>query len=347
MSFSRLVVDLDAVSANYRRFVKASVGMTGAVVKANAYGLGTEAVARRLKAEGCEHFFVATPEEGFALRTLINEDAVYVFSGPPDADTATALASANIVPVLNSREQIGLWMRQKRAPAALHVDTGMQRLGFDPNELKPRMLEGIELVLLMSHLACADRPQHPQNERQAGLFSRICDDFPGIETSFGNSAGTLNGTQYQGGITRPGIGLYGGNPYLDKDNDFHHAAVFEAQVMQRRRVNAGESVGYGATFQATRNIEIAIVGVGYADGVSQILSGKGQLAHKGARLPVLGQISMDLTHVDVTEDPDICVGDWLEVFGTTVTLDEVAEMTGTSGYEILSRIGSRVSRVYV
>ena len=347
MSFARLVVDLDSVSANYRRFVEASAGLAGAVVKADAYGLGMEAVAQRLRIEGCEHFFVATPEEAFALRSVINKGVVYVFSGPPDADTAMAFAMANIVPVLNSPEQIRLWKRQNGAPAALQVDTGMQRLGFDPGELAPTMLEGIELVLLMSHLACADEPQHPQNEKQVDVFSRVCEDFPGIETSFGNSAGTLNGTQYQGGITRPGIGLYGGNPYLDKANDFRNAAVFEAQVVQRRHVNAGESVGYGAKYVAPHNVEIAIVGVGYADGVSRVLSGKGQLAHNGARLSVLGQIGMDLIHVDVTDDPSIAVGDWLEVIGATVTLDEVAEMTGTSGYEILSRIGSRVSRVYV
>ena len=347
MSFARLIVDLDAVSANYRRFVHASAGVAGAVVKANAYGLGMEAVVQRLKAEGCEHFFVATPEEGFALRSVIDEGAVYVFSGPPDADTAAAFASANIVPVINSCEQIGLWRRQNGAPAALQVDTGMQRLGFDPKELTSTLFEGIELVLLMSHLACADQPEHPQNEKQARMFSRICEDFPGIETSFGNSAGTLNGIQYQGGITRPGIGLYGGNPYLDKANDFENAAVFEAQVIQRRGINAGDSVGYGAKFLATRNAEIAIVGVGYADGVSRVLSGNGELAYNAARLPVLGRIGMDLIHVDVTEYPNITVGDWLEVFGATVTLDEVAEGTGTTGYEILSRIGARVSRIYV
>ena len=347
MSFARLVVDLNAVSANYRRFEEASVGLAGAVVKADAYGLGMEAVARRLRTDGCEHFFVATPEEGFALRSVINDGVVYVFSGPPDQDTATAFALANIVPVLNSLEQIGLWERQKRAPAALHVDTGMQRLGFDPRELASTMVEGIELVLLMSHLGCADQPQHPQNERQAFAFKQVCEHFPGIETSFGNSAGTLNGHQYQGGVTRPGIGLYGGNPYIEKANDFHKVAVFEAQVVQRRRVNAGESVGYGATYLATQNIEIAIVGVGYADGVSRVHSGNRQLAYGSVRLPVVGEIGMDLIHVDVTECPDISVGDWLEIFGGVITVDEMAEMSGTSAYEILSRIGSRVSRVYV
>ena len=347
MSFGRLVVDLNALSANYQRFVEASAGLAGAVVKADAYGLGMEAVARRLRADGCEHFFVATPEEGIALRSVIDEAVVYVFSGPPDHNTAAAFASANIVPVLNSLEQIGLWKRQKGAPAALHVDTGMQRLGLDPKEAESTMLEGIDLVLLMSHLACADQPQHPQNERQASAFKRVFEGFPGIETSFGNSAGTLNGSQYQGGITRPGIGLYGGNPYIDKANNFHRVVVFETQVVQRRRVKAGESVGYGAKYVATRNTEIAIVGIGYADGVSRVHSGKRQLAHGGARLPVLGEIGMDLIHVDVTGYPDISVGDWLEVFGGVITVDEMAEMSGTSAYEVLSRIGSRVSRVYV
>ena len=327
MSHGRLRVDLDAVADNYATLKHRAAGDVAAVVKANAYGLGAVPVARRLAAEGCRQFFVATESEGVALRPALPEDAeLFVFSGEA--------AAPGLIPVANFPEQIG------QQPVALHVDTGMQRLGFPWHAMSkaPRA----KVKLLISHLACADTPEHPLNAEQERRFEAVAAHFPGVPTSLANSAGILNGVP---GLGRAGIGLYGGNPWSHRPNPLRPAATFEGQVLQVRSVRAGEAVGYGAGHRMECDAQVAVVGVGYADGVQRMLSNRGAAAFNGKRLPIVGRVSMDLTHLDAT-DSGLARGDWVEFCGAHIGVDEMAACASTIAYEILVGIGNRVERRY-
>lgn len=332
MTLARLTVDLDALAANYRRFRESASRGSAAVVKANAYGLGVGPVARRLAEEGCRQFFVATDAEGRELRRILPDVEsfdVFVFSGVVDDD--------GLIPVVNHAGQF------RSGPVALHVDTGMHRLGFedlDPDSIPP----DADIRLLMTHLACADTPDHSLNQQQLARFRAFARRFPGVPTSIGNSAAILTGVE---GIGRPGIGLYGGNPYPAQDNPLRCVATLEGEVLQVRKVPAGVPVGYGATHVTARDTVIAVVGIGYADGVPRALSNRGQVACGKVRVPIVGRVSMDLTLADVTGLPPVQPGDWIEFFGHSIGVDEVAAWADTIGYEILTGLGARVSRVYV
>ncbi len=326
MNHGRLIVDLDALADNYATLKAHAAGGVAAVVKANAYGLGALPVARRLVAEGCRQFFVAAEAEGVALRPVLPKDAeIFVFSGEATAP--------GLISVANLAEQLGA------SPVALHVDTGMQRLGF-PWDAVPKVAK---VRLLISHLACADTPDHPMNATQIRRFEAVAAQFPGVPTSLANSAGILNGVA---GMGRAGIGLYGGNPWVDRPNPMHPVATFEGQVLQVRIVRAGETVGYGAGRTMERDAEVAVVGVGYADGVKRLLSNRGAAAFDGKRLPIIGTISMDLTHLDAT-GTGLKRGDWVEFCGPNMSVDEMARGAGTIAYEILTGIGPRVERRYL
>jgi len=327
MTHARLIVDLDALAANYRKFRDNASGGSAAVVKANAYGLGMAPVARRLAAEGCRQFFVATDAEGRELRRILPNVEIFVFSGVVEGE--------GLIPVANHAAQI------RAGPVALHVDTGMHRLGFDdPGEIP----SGTEVRLLMTHLACADTPDHPLNEEQLARFQALAARFPGVPTSIANSAAILTGVE---GIGRPGIGLYGGNPYTTQENPMRCVATLEGEVLQVRKVVAGASVGYGASHVTGRDTTIAVVGMGYADGLPRALSNCGQAAFKTIRAPIIGRVSMDLTLVDVTDLPSVEPGDWIEFFGRSIGIDEVAAWADTISYEILTGVGNRVLRMYV
>ena len=332
MTHARLIVDLDALAANYRRFRDNSSGGSAAVVKANAYGLGMEPVARRLGAEGCRQFFVATEAEGRELRRILPDAAtfdIFVFSGVVDSD--------DLIPVVNHPAQI------RTGPIALHVDTGMHRLGFDGLDAE-RMPADTEVKLLMTHLACADTPDHPLNEAQLERFEAFAARFPGVPKSIANSAAILTGVE---GIGRPGIGLYGGNPFAAQENPMRCVATLEGEVLQVRKVMAGAPVGYGASHVTKRDTTLAVVGIGYADGLPRALSNRGQSAFRTIRAPVIGRVSMDLTLVDVTDLPPVEPGEWIEFFGNSVGIDEVAAWADTISYEVLTGVGNRVSRMYV
>ena len=327
MNHGRLIVDLDALADNYAMLKARAAGDVAAVVKANAYGLGALPVARRLVAEGCRQFFVATEAEGVALRSAVPKDAeIFVFSGEATAP--------GLIPVANQPEQLG------PNPVALHIDTGMHRLGF-PWDAVPTTEASVKL--LISHLACADTPDHPMNAEQIRRFDAVAVQFPGAPTSLANSAGILNGVA---GLGRAGIGLYGGNPWVDRPNPMRPVATFEGQALQMRAVRAGETVGYGAGRTMERDAEVAVVGVGYADGVQRVLSNRGAAAFDGKRLPIVGTISMDLTHLDAT-GTGLKRGDWVEFCGPNLSVDEMARGAGTIAYEILTGIGSRVERRYL
>lgn len=340
----RLRVDLDALAANYRACCQAAAPADLAgVVKANGYGLGAEPVARALWRAGCRSFFVATAEEGAGLRGVLPQARVLVFEGAHAGNVQT-LREAGLVPVLNHPGQADVWRRAGGGEAAVHVDTGMHRLGF-PDDVVPDALAGVEVALLVTHLACADEPDHPMNRAQLARLAALRRRFPGVPVSLGNTAAVLQGALLAGDLGRPGIGLYGGNPYVSGENPFRPVATLEGRVLQLRAVAGGDAVGYGATFVASADMTVAVVGVGYADGVPRLLSNRGMAGVAGRRRPIVGRVSMDLTAVDVSGCP-VAEGDWIELFGATVGVDEVAAWAGTIAYEVLTGIGQRPLRVY-
>ncbi|MGA1677167.1 MAG: alanine racemase, partial [Pseudomonadales bacterium] len=302
---ARLVIDLNALAANYAVFVAAAgAANCAAVVKADAYGLGAERISRRLWAEGCRTFFVATAGEGVALRAVLPRARIFVLDGV-NGETVHVLQGAGLAPVLNDLTEIGLWQSAAPgAPAAVHVDTGMQRRGFDTT-LNPSQCRGLALVLLMTHLARADEPGHPFTALQLERFATVATRFPGVPVSLCNSAGTLSCPDAVGDLVRPGIGLYGGNPFYGSTREeasggaLRPVVTLEAEVLQVRSVPAGSPVGYGGTYSTGTATRLATLGIGYADGLLRSLSNRGVVVWRGARLPMVGRISMDLTVVDV------------------------------------------------
>lgn len=344
MDLARLTVDLAALRANYRTHAATARG-AGAVVKANGYGLGARRVAEALRREGCAHFFVATVAEGLDLAGRLGEARIYVFSGPMDAEDAARMAANGLTPVLNDLAQVARWHRYRHLPTAVHVDTGMHRLGFDLETFDPAPFDGFLVTLVLSHLANADQRGDPRSDRQAARFAALTHLIPGARTSLGNSAGSLSGIG--GDVARPGIALYGGNPFATGRSPMRPVATLEARVLGLRSVRPGQPVGYGGTFRTAHETRVAVLGAGYADGVPRAISNRGVVAYQGQRLPVIGRISMDLMHVDVTAARSpVAVGDWLEVFGRTVRVDDVAAAAGTIPYEVLTGIGPRVVRDY-
>jgi len=337
-------IDLDAASANYRRFAAASQGgETGAVVKADAYGLGLEALSGTFWRAGCRSFFVATCEEGERLRAQLPAAVIYVFEGVR-ADTVERLLDAGLMPVLNQPQQARRWAASGGAPCAVHVDTGINRLGF-ADDLDPGALDGCRPVLLMTHLACADEPEHPQNRRQLERFDAVRRRFPDLPVSIGNSAAWLSGADRQGDLGRPGIGLYGGNPFVARSNDLLPVVTLSGRVLQVRERGGRlpERVGYGATAPAPDRL--AVINVGYADGLPRLLSNRGAVVLQGQRCPIVGRVSMDLTTVDIGALA-VQEGDRAEFFGPQLGVDEVAGWAETVAYEVLTGLGQRPRRRY-
>jgi alanine racemase len=353
---ARLTVRLDAITANWRTMQRlAGTAVAAGVVKANAYGLGADKVAPALAAAGCETFFVARLEEGVALRKLCRQARIFTLDGAP-ADAVPALLSYKLVPVLGSLADVAVWSAvagERTLDAALHVDTGMNRLGLPGEELsllaaeQVRRLKGVNLVLVMSHLACADDAHDAMNAAQLARFRAALALLPPAPASLAASAGVLLGKDYHFDLVRPGIGLTGANPMKDGENPFRAAAVLAARVLQVRRIDKGESVGYAATFRAGKPTMLATVAIGYADGIPRAASNRGAAAFRGARAPIVGRVSMDLVTLDISdmvEQPR--VGDWVELVGDTITLDDAATAAGTNAYEILTSLSRRVPRHY-
>ena len=357
---SRLTIDLAAIQRNYRR-LKAELrrgAECAAVVKADAYGLGVAPVAQALAAAGARRFFVAQFDEGLPLRPLLPDAEIFVLNGL-QAGRERDFESEKLIPVLNSLGEIALWTAHARAagrplPAAVHLDTGMSRLGLPRREVEslmaePQRLHGIDLKLVISHLACSDDPEHEANRRQLSLFRQWREKLPAAPASFANSCGIFLGPDYQFDLARPGAALYGVNPLRNRSNPMEQVFVAEGQILQVRDVDRGTTVGYGATHRIeSPAARLATVAVGYADGYLRSSSGRG-LAYLGDRLVrVVGRVSMDLTVLDVTDVPpeQARPGAWAELIGPHVTVDEVAERAGTIGYEILTSLGRRYHRVW-
>ncbi len=343
----RVTVDLSALESNYQALCQAAApGRCGAVVKANAYGLGVTPVVERLVQSGCSAFFVATLEEGIQVRASAPAATIFVFAGV-DAESSAGLVEADLTPMLNAAFQIAHW-RGRSKPAAIHLDTGMGRLGFPWDQVHPDLFEGLDITLLATHLACADQPDHPLNALQVHRFAEVARRFPSVATSIGNSAGTLSGATSQGDLCRPGIALYGGNPFVDGPNPMSAVVTLEARILQIREVKAGATIGYGATHVAGASGLIATLGIGYADGLPRSVSNRGEVLVAKHRAPIVGRVSMDLTTVDISDvKPTPKVGDWVEVLGKDLGIDALASCAETIGYEVLTGLGQRAARRYL
>ncbi len=315
-----------------------------AVVKADGYGLGAVNAARALAQAGARVFFTATSAEALSVRKAIGDGPqVFVLNGVT-AEDAEMLSGAKLMPVLNSIAQIQLW--NARGPAALHIDTGMNRLGIGPEELTQSMvaLKGTTLALVMSHLACASDVKHEKNAVQLKRFVDAATLFPKAPLSLASTGGILIGPDYHFDLVRPGIGLYG-NGGLDADNPpLSAAATIEAPILQVRDVEAGETFGYGATFTATKKMRAATVAMGYADGYLRSLSGRGYGFFAGAKRPLLGRVSMDLVILDVTGSAEAHAGAMVEFLGPNAPLEEIATLSGTLPYEILTTFAGTVRK---
>ena len=338
-----LTVDLNALAANFHTLENVGGVPVHPVVKADSYGLGAAACARRLMAEGARTFFVARTSEGERLRAALGaEPAIYVLDGCL-AGSAGRLRAASLRPVLNTDAQLAEWQAAGGGRCGIQIDTGMNRLGFRA-EAAPDPFAGLDLVL--SHLACADDPAAPMNARQRDAFAVASTRYPAALRSFANSGGIFLGSDYAFDAARPGICLYGGGPEGRPDARIRPVATLTAEVLQLLDVPAGETVGYSRTFTATAPTRIATCAAGYADGVLRSYSPRGQVFVAGALRPILGRVSMDACAVDVT-GLEITVGDRIEVFGANRMLDDAGTAAGTIGYELLSAITARVPRVYL
>jgi alanine racemase len=336
----RLTLDGDALAANWR-WLRARGGEAacGAAVKADGYGLGARATVDRLAREGCRDFFVSSWAEAAALGPMPGGTALSVLHGVRAADMPAALAGM-ARPVLNSAEQVARWKAAGGGACDVMIDTGMNRLGLRTEEAG--MLEGLAIETLMSHLACADEPDHPMNERQLARFTQARASIPAKRYSLANSAGTCLGTAYAFGLTRPGLALYGGVPVADDEAQragLRPVASIEAEVIQVRDVGPDESVGYGATWVAGLPCRVAVLNIGYADGYLRGFSNAGSWRSGDAIYPVVGRVSMDLVAVQVGRE--VREGEWLAL---DRDLPSLARVSGLSQYELLTTLGHRYQR---
>lgn len=365
-----LTIDLEAISANYRRLHdQVAPAECAGVVKANAYGLGAEHVAITLAQAGCRTFFVALIDEGVSLRRALedhgqdnpggHEPTIYVLNGLIKG-TERVFAEHRLRPVLNSIGEIDAWAQFVRdagpgqqGAAAVQVDTGMSRLGLPKIELSilssaPSRLAGFRLTHVISHLACADEPDHPLNHAQLEAFAAARRSLPPAAGSLSNSSGIFLGRAFHMDMVRPGSALYGVAPVPNRPNPMKQVVRLQGKILQVREIDTHQTVGYGATHRAENRKKIATVAVGYADGYLRYLSNRGNAYIGEFRVPLVGRVSMDLTTFDVTDVPDHLVhpGAMIELIGDDITVDALAASAGTIGYEILTSLGARYHRVY-
>ncbi len=334
---ARLTVDLAALARNYQHLAAASgPAACGAAVKANAYGLGASAVVPALLKAGCRSFFVASLDEALGVRALADSAEVILLHGLGAADIAVAQA-AKIVPVINTPAQARDW-RATGAPCAAMLDTGINRLGLGPDQLAA--LDGLNLTLVMSHLACADEPDHPLNRQQLDLFNSLNAALPQCRRSLANSCGIHLGPDYLLNLTRPGIGLYGGL------SGSFMVITIEARLLQTRLIRAGMSVGYGASWSAKADTPVATIGLGYGDGYLRSFSNSGIAYWQGKALPVIGRVSMDMVTLDISAAPQLAAGDWVELIGQQMSLVAASAKSNLSEYELLTSLGPRYQRIY-
>lgn len=356
----RLVIDLHALAENYRTLAtRVRPAEASAVVKADAYGLGVSHVAPALFAAGCRKFFVAHLQEAAKLRPYLSQDAsIFILNGVLPGGENFA-AAHGFIPVLNSLEQIANWQQTaqslgKSLPAILQFDTGMSRIGLSPQERdvlvqNPALIADLDVHYLMSHLASADESESPQNASQHAMMQDILAQFPGIPLCFGNSGGIFLDTHFHGDLVRPGIALYGGVP-SDRSGDAIKPVIsLSVRVVQTRTVPAGTRIGYGGTYVAARDMRLATIAAGYADGLPRSLSDKGAAYFGNVRLPIVGRVSMDSMTLDISALPEgtLTLGSLVDVIGPHQTLEDVAKAAGTISWEILTSLRHRYHRHYI
>ncbi|MBL6927959.1 MAG: alanine racemase [Rhodospirillales bacterium] len=355
-----LTIDLGAVCANWLSLRERLSGLAecAGVVKADGYGLGAEKVAAALSGAGCRIFFVAHLDEALGLRAVLPDAEIHVLNGLMPG-CAPEYIENRLVPVLNDLGSIDAWRefcvaQDQALPADVHVDTGMSRLGLPPGEVailadQPHRLEGFTLANLISHLACADEPDHPLNRQQLADYRTALATLPAARRSFANSSGIFLGAEYHFDLARPGVALYGGNPTPGKPNPMTQVIRLQGKILQVRDVDTPLTVGYGATHKVTGPTRVATVAVGYADGFLRSLSSSGYGYIGGVRVPIIGRVSMDLITLDVSSVPhsQSLPGGLIDLIGPDNPVDAVAESAGTIGYEILTSLGRRYHRVYV
>ena len=357
-----LTIDLDAIVANWRKLEKSAVPAECAgVIKADAYGCGVEPVARALAKAGCKTFFVATLDEARIARAALPQATIYVLDGFFQ-NCGDAYAKIDCKPVIGDLNELAEWDVFCRrfgwaGGAAIHIDTGMNRLGLTLAEAQgiiPRINAGDHgITLVMSHLACAETLNHPLNAKQLTTFREIASLFSGVPASLANSSGAFLGPPFQFDLVRPGAALYGINPTPEADNPMQPVVELKARIVQIRNVEKGEGVGYGGTWTARRPTKLAIVSAGYADGYFRAASSNdgtrgAEVVVAGKRCPIAGRISMDLMAVDVTDlDRNAARrGQMVTLIGEGITVDELAHHFGSIGYEVLTNLGRRYARVY-
>lgn len=357
-----LTIDLGALRANYRTLRDEAAGVEcAAVIKANAYGTGMEQAVHTLSKEGCRTFFTATFAEAEVIRAISADATIYVLDGY-FTGSGPQFAQKAIRPVLSSIAEIQDWAafctdHGKPLPAALQFDTGMNRLGMPHNEIEqlsqaPEVLASFTPALVMSHLACADEPDHALNEAQLTAFEAFRAMLPPCPASFANSAGIFLGPRYHFDLVRPGLALYGGKA-VEGGKPLRNVVRLDARIAQIHDAQSGTSVGYGAAQTLGRPTRIATLSIGYADGLLRCLGARdghpGFTAYIGEyAAPVLGRVSMDLITLDVSDIPQELAtrGAWAEIIGPHVSVDELAEQAGTIGYEMLTSLSSRAQRIY-
>ncbi|MBV8754796.1 MAG: alanine racemase [Hyphomicrobiales bacterium] len=355
-----LTIDLAAIVANWRELARrAAPAQCAAVVKADGYGCGIEPVTAALAKAGCATFFVTTLAEARHARAVAPQAAIYVLTMLPG--THAAVAQGNFRPVIGSIEELAEWEAFRasgwQGTAALHIDTGINRLGLstdDLAQLEPRVLaRRAGLDLLMSHFACSEEPSHRLNAKQMADFRELRDLFPGIAGSLANSSGIFLGPDAHHDLVRPGVALYGANPTPGHLNLMRPAVRLEGRIVQVRDVDPGDTVGYGATWTARRPTRLAVVALGYADGFLRAASASdakpgAEAVVAGRPCPLAGRVSMDLLAVDVTDVPEGKPrrGDTVALLDHTIGVDDLASHAGTIAYEVLTSLGRRYARVY-
>jgi alanine racemase len=361
---AELTINLDALVQNWRLLSeRIAPAECAAVVKADAYGLGAEQATRALVAAGCRTFFVAQASEGARVRAAAGADAViYVLNGVLAGEgRLAAYAAHDLRPVLGSQSDLVLWSQgglAARLPAALHVDTGMNRLGIAPADaLALATSSAVQLDLVMSHFASSEIADDLQTARQIALFESVRAAFPKARASMANSSALFLREKPFYDLARPGYALYGGNPTPGSANPMRAVVTLRAPVIQTRNIGVGETVGYNAQWRASRPTRLAVIGIGYADGLlrslmatnlnpAQMRAG-GEALIEGTRCPFAGRVSMDLTTIDVTDVPaPVVPGTMVELLGETISVDDMAARAGTIGYEVLTNLGRRYHRVY-
>lgn len=353
-----LTIDLDALAWNWRFLAdKAAPAKSAAVVKANGYGLGTAPVVTTLASAGCRLFFTAHLSEAIKVREALPDPDIEigVLNGLMTGEEQ-AYPEHNLFPVLNDLSQVDRWAAFCAAhgprAAAVQLDSGMTRVGLPAGEAEalaadPGRIAGFECRYLMSHMACADEPDHPLNARQRDRFAAMVPRIPHSHAMLAASSATFLGPAWHFDYIRPGVALYGGRPNTQAPNPMRQVITLEGKILQIQDVDAPQTVGYGAGHQVEKPGRIATIGVGYADGYLRSLSNKATAVLHGVTVPLVGRVSMDLITFDITAVPDAKVGDAMELIGPSHTIDDLADQAGTIGYEILTSLGARYARRYV